>query len=512
MQYRPYKARKPQGGFLFLTVRQLCLVWWAYRIRLIQLRDFRVWFAAHEMVARRCQLDPNQVPEYTPKELHGLVGGGGGEHLRASIRRLEAVGLLTWSSTKLTFATSPTDLRDIQDLSDFHTMYEAIPNHSRRVPVPRQAVRLIAGGCRPTVIATILGHLIRCLYYRDRRCISGGWCKASWIAEVFRVDLRTIKAARKHLVTIGWLQMLDTPQTLRNRWGTYTLISLSWTRTALEKAAENSAAPHASASPPPSEFCTTGLPPLHKEHQEPFQELEHQQPAPQAEATRPAAPLQLIAPTSDDKTGAQQQGKDTTTPPTLPPTLQHIVPDDLRDTTRILALFEQAQIQGLIGTSDRERLTFLATAEHACVIGSSNPCGLFAALIRRQLWHYVTDRDEDAASARLKQHWYGHEGPRRPAPPPISAEPPALSKDAFMVRELHRELARAGFQGDAFGWVHRAYPEWTRARWDHAVAELATTQQGWQRANAFSRLDDLTGIGDGLGSLAVTTADGDETA
>ena len=169
-------------------------------------------------------------------------------------------------------------------------MYEAIPNHSRRVPVPRQAMRLIAGGCRPTVIATILGHLIRCLYYRDRRCISGGWCKASWIAEVFRVDLRTIKAARKHLVTIGWLQMLDTPQTLRNRWGTYTLISLSWTRAALEQAAEDGAAPPAAASPPPSGFCTTGFPPLYKEDIEPFQELHHQEPAPQAEAANQLPP------------------------------------------------------------------------------------------------------------------------------------------------------------------------------------------------------------------------------
>ena len=95
-KYLKLKAKKPIGGFVFLSVQQLCLVWWAYRIRLIQLRDFRVWFAAQEMEARRCQLDPGQVPEYTLKELHRLVGGVGGEHLRASIRRLEAVGLLTW--------------------------------------------------------------------------------------------------------------------------------------------------------------------------------------------------------------------------------------------------------------------------------------------------------------------------------------------------------------------------------------------------------------------------------
>ncbi|HSX81780.1 MAG TPA: hypothetical protein VLQ80_24845, partial [Candidatus Saccharimonadia bacterium] len=157
--YLKLKAKKPIGGFVFLSVQQLCLVWWAYRIRLIQLRDFRVWFAAQEMGARRCQLEPGQVPEYTLKELHGLVGGVGGQHLRASIRRLEAVGLFTWSNTKLTFATSPTDLRGMNDCFGFFTMSQAIPNHHRRVPVPRQAVRLIAGGLKASVIATMLGHL-----------------------------------------------------------------------------------------------------------------------------------------------------------------------------------------------------------------------------------------------------------------------------------------------------------------------------------------------------------------
>src|SRR5262245_19737780 len=184
-------------------------------------------------------------------------------------------------------------------------MLQTILHPQRRVPVPRHTIRLIAGGCRATVIATMFGHLIRCLYYREHRCVSGGWCKASWIAEVFRVDLRNIKAARTHLVAIGWLRTLHTPQSLCNRWGTYTLISLSWTREALEQAAEDSAAPPSSVSPPPSVFCTTGLPPLHKEHIQPFQELEHQQPAPQAEAARPAAPLPPVAPTSGGKTGAE---------------------------------------------------------------------------------------------------------------------------------------------------------------------------------------------------------------
>ena len=123
---------------------------------------------------------------------------------------------------------------------------------------------------------------MRCLYYHNHRCISGGWCKASWIADVFRMDLRNIKAARKHLVTIGWLQMLDTPQTLCNRWGSYILVNLSWTRAAMEKTSQDDAQTPSSESPPPPAFSTTTLPPPHKAHREPLQELQHQKPAAQA--------------------------------------------------------------------------------------------------------------------------------------------------------------------------------------------------------------------------------------
>src|SRR5215813_8547356 len=510
--YARMKAKKPHGGFRFLTVQQLCLVWWAYRIRLIQLLDLRVWFAAQEMVARRCQLAPGHIPEFTPQELQGLVGGAGGEHLRASLRRLAAAGLLTWSATQLTFATSPTDLRGQHDLSAFHTMSAAIPNPARRVPVPRQAVRLIAGGCRPSVIATILGHLIRCLYYREHRCISGGWCKASWIADVFRVDLRNIKAARKHLVTIGWLQTLDTPQTLCNRWGSYILVNLSWTRAAMEKVSQDDAQTLASESPPPPMSSTTKLPPPSKEHEKPFQDAQHQKPAPQADITRPSLPLHHRDPTSDGtSSGVKEQHQDKKPPPRAP-TLDHIVPEDLQETARLLTLFAQAQTHGLIGMSDSERLTFLGLAEHARVVGVANPCGLFAALVRRQCWHFVTDSDEDAAHQRFKAYLYGTEHQTRGSPQPHALAQPALSKDAAIVRYLQTHLARAGFDGDVFGLVSRDDASWTRERWENAVHELDQARLAWQQANVLNRLDDLTGLGEPLGSLGVSVAAGDSMA
>src|SRR5215831_4603733 len=506
--YARMKAKKPYGGFRFLTVVQLCLLWWAYRTRLIQLRDLRVWFAAQEMVARRCQLAPGHIPEFTPQELQGLVGGAGGEHLRASLRRLAAAGLLTWSATQLTFATSPTDLRGQHDLSAFHTMSAAIPNPARRVPVPRQALRLIAGGCRPSVIATILGHLIRCLYYREYRCISGGWCKASWIADIFRVDLRNIKAARKHLVTIGWLQRRPIPQALCNRWGSYTLINLSWTRAAMAKAVQDDAQTPPTTSPLPPTLCTPISPPPPKEHTEPFQDAQHQKPAPPADLTPPSLPLYSTALTSSGSaSGVKEQHQDKNLAPRVP-TLSHIVPEDLQETARLLTLFEQAQTHGLIGTSDSERLTFLGLAEHAKVVGSANPCGLFAALVRRQCWHFVTDSDEDAAHQRFKAHLYGANHQTRGSPQPQDLVQPDLSKDAAIVRYLQTQLARAGFEGDVFGLVSRDDVSWTRERWDQAVHELEQARYAWQRGNALNHLGDLLEPGAFFGGLGATNCAG----
>ena len=313
------------------------------------------------------------------------------------------------------------------------------------------------------------------------------------------MDLRNIKAARTHLVAIGWLQMLPLPQRLRNRWGSYSHISLSWTRAPMAPAPQDSGHLASPGSPPPLDFSTTELP-LPCIHQQPFQEFKHQQPAPACLSPTP---------TSAVTTGGRSQGKASIrTPTTPPPTLCHIVLNDLQDTARLLILFEQAHTQGLIGNSDSERLTFLAMAEHAHVRGSSNPCGLFAELIRRQRWDFVTSSDEDAAYRRLKHHLYGPDSPRA-APAPGSPAPSELSKDAAIVRYLQMELGRAGFQGDVFGLVSREDASWTRERWECAAAELVQAQATWQRANALNRIDDLTGVGDALDLLEMAAAEDD---
>src|SRR5262249_36885815 len=122
-------ARKPEGGFQFIAVRQLCTVWCAYEIARIRLIDVRVWFAAQELVARRCQLRPERRPTYTYDELAHVVGGVG--DLSASLHRLQACGLLTWDPHAITFNLSLPE----QVSSVLETMLVQITNHKRRVPV-----------------------------------------------------------------------------------------------------------------------------------------------------------------------------------------------------------------------------------------------------------------------------------------------------------------------------------------------------------------------------------------
>src|SRR5512142_707113 len=219
--------RKPEGGFAFFSVMQLVMAWTAFREGQIGLRDLRVYFALAEMKSRRCGCGADEPPEFTPLEVRNLVGGAGGE--REAVNKLLAVGLLREvSKSTIEFATDPSELRFVPETLD--ATLDLIRNNQRRVPVPRRIIRLIAGGARRTLIATILGHLIRCLYYKRGECHPKGCCKASWIAEVFGVCERSVKGQRRHLVALGWLIPQETPQRILNLHGLWLAINLAWNR------------------------------------------------------------------------------------------------------------------------------------------------------------------------------------------------------------------------------------------------------------------------------------------
>jgi hypothetical protein len=148
------EARPEQeGGYCLVSVGQLIRCWNEYREGHIEYRDLRVWFAAQELVARRCGLGRGRRPAYKVEELESLVSAGK-KRFRPSLRRLEARGLLSWDTAALTFPRPEV----------------AGGQEKRLVPVPRRTIRLLAACTKPVLAATVLAHLIRCLFFRDGEC------------------------------------------------------------------------------------------------------------------------------------------------------------------------------------------------------------------------------------------------------------------------------------------------------------------------------------------------------
>jgi hypothetical protein len=497
----------------------VALVWWAYHERLIRLVDLRVWFAAGEMVARRCGRPAPLPRRYGLDELQRLTGLST-KRLEDSLRRLAAARLLSWSDSAIKFPASP-DVVPLSDRAGFRDFLDKIPNHRRLVPVPRRILRLLAGGARPALIATILGHLFRCLYLKRGICLDRGRVKASWIAETFGVGLRRVKQARHDLVAMGWLIPIAEDQWALNRWGSHVRINLAWSRldgipatpapspvTETDQEGENGPPPTpvpVTELAPPAPVSGPELAPPDSD-EEPLQESKDQEPAfggstgfyislpeeqteepttagPSGEASLPqpvpAMPAARSATVVElPPTPAMPAARPTPTPAAASPApgkpdLRNVVLEDLKDTGRLLDLYEQALGQGLVTPSEWDRLRFVAAAEHARIIGTRNPCGLFVRLVRGGLLHFTTCDDQETASVRLRRHLYGptREGPGG-SERPVTRLVPELSADARLVDAVRAAAARARYRGDPFPLLKRAQPEWTRERWDKAVAEL----------------------------------------
>lgn len=441
------------------------MAWWAYREGHITKLALRAYFGCIELEIRRRLSGGKYQPSLAA--LRKLVGGPetGQGGVRPALKKLLAVGLLrSCSKTGIVFAESAEDLR-VEDRSGLDAMLDQLQGLRRKVPVPRRMLRRLAGGLGKARTAVVLAHLIRCLFYRKGEGINAvGCCKASWIAEVFGITERSVYDARKFLVLeLGWLIPRDCSQRVLNRDGLWVSVNLAWgpeeqgTATDLSTLAEpdepSTPAEPDEISPPPGEFAGHFSGPS-TENKKPLTGLNNQKPA-------GGGPPGFSNSKSDSNSQEQE------------PRLGDIVPADLRETGRLLELHRQAIERELLTASEADRLKFLAGAAHAQAVGS-NPCRLFAWMVWKGRWEFITQADEDEAQAKLKARNRSAFEPPPDVPRPMR---PTLSKDALVVQELTQVLRARGIHADPFRAVSKHLPDWTRERWDAAAAELNRAQQ-----------------------------------
>jgi hypothetical protein len=480
MQAEPVAPRTISGGFVLVPVGQLLMAWRVCQRSPLGVGDFRAWLACREMLARRCTVDGGRSPTYGFAELARLTGVSE-KRARFSVNHLVGAGLLTWSGQVIGF---PDNDSGSASEPDNDALADSIGGGKGSLVIPRRILRLLVAGARPALIATVLALLLRCLSRGRGGFKSRGRVKASWIARVFEVDLRRVKQARRELIDLGWIAPEPTEQWSENRWGRAYTIDLAWGRIAT---------PVGRRLPPPPAVDGRRLPPPDSDP-EPLREEKNQEPAPggsagfriqeaaeeqspqptlpMPRATVARAPLVAVKIEPVDSPPAPVANGAGGAPPPAP-TLNDVRVEDLKDTGRLMVLLAQAIARDLVGTSEADRLRFVAAAEHAMAMGKGNPPGLFLYLVRGRLWRYLTQEDEDRASRRLKLHLFG--APREVGGGGLRtgvAMGPGLSEDARLVRELRAAMIRARIFRDPFPALQARDPGWTRERWDAAMEEL----------------------------------------
>lgn len=346
------EAKKPEGGFVLVQAWALVAAWQAVRAAILKPVDLRVWLATFEAVARRCGARKGSRPEFHIEELAVLTRSAV-RTVTESVARLRACGLVDFRRDGVTHGGTLGDLT-MGDRGEVLNALALVANHNRRVPIPRRLLLFLARTEMPVLVATAFGHLLRCLYLRGELCSSGGLCKAAWVAEVFGVSERSVKRARAELLQQGALLRSPTPQWVLNRWGPGLRWNLAW------KPAANAA-----ASPPHAESHVGVSPPRRT-----------------GNSLKGSENQQLVGGGRSGACARPAKG------------LGHVQPEDLRTVGRLRALFARATRAGLVRASEADALNFAAAAAHAVRVGSRNPEGLFAAVVRRGLWAYLSLEDE----------------------------------------------------------------------------------------------------------------------
>lgn len=360
-------AKKPDGGFCFIRVRSLLAAWIRFNKNDITLYDLRLWLACHEMLARRCKMKTGRLPTFSESELISLVSSGDKCKARQGIKRLVKAGLLHWEQNCISANTLKAEMM-LAENDDWSVVLSLIQNNRRRVPVPRRILCYIIKTRHRTLIGTVFGHLLRCLYYRRDRCVSGGRCKASWISEALKLDLRNVKAARKQLIEIGWILPCRASQISLNRWGLPIMINLEWENTQKTEELKTPLLRNRNEVKTPSLID---------------RKLSYSKRIKNHELRK--------APGVQNRT---QIGSESRT--------KHIMLEDLEDPVRLDAIYRQECAAGTLRHCQANRLKFFAAAERALSEGKHNPCGLFAVIYRKKLWHHITQDQEDRARVKLK--------------------------------------------------------------------------------------------------------------
>lgn len=388
-----------QGGYKTQTVLQLGNLISAFRLEKISLRALRLYLAALVIVAareaaKRSRTNERQkrlvMPRYLMKELSRLTACPL-PRVRGELRSLERAGLLLFSETEISFTEAPLPGSD-----DVTELLAAQRSTARPVPLPRPLLRLLARSRRPGTVLTMLAYCVRGLSLsRDGEVRGRGTAKASWLSEVTGQTVRSVRNARAELIARGLITDDEgSKQWKLNRDGAYFTVNLAWSE---PPAVDNLAPECTTFSPPMAENCPN--------FSSPYEDMKTLNRSKNQE-TRTCGGQQA-EPTGVCRANGIGEGKARNEDVPLKvknPSLRNIQFEDLRRVSTLKMLFRQAVSAKWLEDSEANFRNFVAAAVRATRIKCSDPVRVFVAIVRRQLWHHITQEQEDRAAEVINKN------------------------------------------------------------------------------------------------------------
>ena len=382
----------------------------------------RVWFACLEMVAireaaqrvRHLKRDKRRIePHFKRTELMELTGLNS-RSVGKAVAAIQRCGLASLTPKAITVTELP-----MPEAGETIRTLAGGRSPKRPIPVPRALLRFLARQPKAGLGKVTLGYVCRGLSIeRQGGAIrEAGTVKASWLADTLGLSLRSVRYAQAELRRVGWIPK-DTGSKQRklNRHGAWFRISLDWRPAATggEAFGRGSDASDEIGIAPPRPVFSTPVAPPKKDRKTPS-ESKNQKPG--------------VFGTGNGKAR-------TNSAKTLPPpTLANIRLADLHDRERLRSLHRQAVARRWLRDCEADTLNFFAAAARARTVPGDDPVRVFVGIVRRRLWHHITQSQESAARAMLNNTHFSRPGP-------VSGrEANPLSVGALLANLLPKQIA-----------------------------------------------------------------------
>jgi hypothetical protein len=195
-----WSAVRLLGGWERTPTAQWLELWDLYRAKTLQFKDLRVVAAIVARTGPWNARAPLQAAEL--QRLADLSPWG----IQDALESLQGAQMLDCSAEGIVRWRGPDPARLAR-----HACAQ-IPFPKREIPIPRRLLLRLARTRRPAVFATVLGHLVRGLWFTGPRIATVGRVRLGWIADRFGLSERAVRAAHQELVRLGWIVVLSDPQ------------------------------------------------------------------------------------------------------------------------------------------------------------------------------------------------------------------------------------------------------------------------------------------------------------